>query len=208
MNTDRIVRPTTAYQEVLFMVAGCGPNKQHFTTSKPTRWPARCHQRADSLAMMSLLVSWVIDKCRMTGRRYASSSWTTIFLFVNNCVNCLMPIHPGRSAGKVRMAWTPHKTQELSPDIVIMDLSMPVMNGLRATQEITARFPSLPIVMFSMYLSPHFTESARASGARGVVSKSEPQQIVKAVEALLSGNTFFPKRDIGFSDAAAIAPGA
>jgi len=101
-----------------------------------------------------------------------------------------------------------HKTQELSPDIVIMDLSMPVMNGLRATQEITARLPSLPIVMFSMYLSPHFTESARASGARGVVSKSEPQQIVKAVEALLSGKTFFPKRGIGPSDATAIAPGA
>jgi two-component system nitrate/nitrite response regulator NarL len=101
-----------------------------------------------------------------------------------------------------------HKVQELKPDIVVMDLSMPVMNGLRATQEITRLTPRIPIVMFSMYLSPHLTDSAQAVGARGVVSKSEPQQIVLAVETLLAGNTFFPKRNTGTSDAETIAPGA
>lgn len=100
-----------------------------------------------------------------------------------------------------------HKVQELRPDIVVMDLSMPVMNGLRATQEITKLTPRIPVVMFSMYLSPHFTDSARAVGARGVVSKSEPQQIVRAVETLLAGDTFFPKDNTDTS-AAMMAPGA
>src|SRR5689334_6265637 len=96
-------------------------------------------------------------------------------LFVRQQLHELLAAHPawevcGEGADGVDAI---HKAQELRPDIVVMDLSMPVMNGLRATQQITALAPSIPIVMFSMYLSPHFTESARAAGARGVVSKSE-----------------------------------
>jgi DNA-binding NarL/FixJ family response regulator len=131
-------------------------------------------------------------------------------LFVRQQLRELLVAHPawevcGEGADGVDAV---HKAQQLSPDIVVMDLSMPVMNGLRATQEITTLSPSTPIVMFSMYLSPYFTESARAAGARGVVSKSQPQQIIKAVETLLSGETFFPKRDAGSPDAASMAPGA
>lgn len=131
-------------------------------------------------------------------------------LFVRQQLRDLLASHPawevcGEGADGVDAV---HKVQELSPDIVVMDLSMPVMNGLRATQEITARAPNVPIVMFSMYLSPHFTESARAAGARGAVSKSEPEQVVRAVEILLSGQTFFPQRDKGSPDAARMAPGA
>lgn len=131
-------------------------------------------------------------------------------LFVRQQLHDLLAAHPawevcGEGADGVDAV---HKVQELRPDVVVMDLSMPVMNGLRATQEITALVPSLPIVMFSMYLSPHFTESARAAGARGAVSKSEPQEIVRAVETLLSGKTFFPQRDAGGSDTTRMAPGA
>ena len=131
-------------------------------------------------------------------------------LFVRHQLHELLAAHPawevcGEGADGVDAV---HKTQELKPDIVVMDLSMPVMNGLRATQQITALVPSIPIVMFSMYLSPHFTESARAAGARGAVSKSEPHQIIRAVETLLSGKTFFPNTNPPASDAATLAPGA
>jgi DNA-binding NarL/FixJ family response regulator len=84
-----------------------------------------------------------------------------------------------------------HKAQELSPDVVVMDLSMPVMNGLRATREIRSKAPSTPIIMFSMYLSPHFSNAARDAGARGIVSKLHPQEIIRGIEELLRGNTFF-----------------
>jgi DNA-binding NarL/FixJ family response regulator len=130
-------------------------------------------------------------------------------LFVRQQLRDLLAAHPawevcGEGADGVDAV---HKVQELKPDVVVMDLSMPVMNGLRATQQITAATP-IPILMFSMYLSPHFTESARAAGARGAVSKSEPQQVVRAVETLLSGQTFFPERDKGTYDSAGMAPGA
>jgi DNA-binding NarL/FixJ family response regulator len=41
------------------------------------------------------------------------------------------------------------KTQELNPDIVVLDLAMPVMNGLDATRELRRRWPALPLVMFT-----------------------------------------------------------
>lgn len=83
------------------------------------------------------------------------------------------------------------KTRELHPDLVVMDLSMPVMNGLRAAREIRSFAPLTLVVMFSMYLSPHFVHAARDAGARGVVSKSQPQVIIAAIEELLRGNSFF-----------------
>jgi DNA-binding NarL/FixJ family response regulator len=83
------------------------------------------------------------------------------------------------------------KTRALHPDLVVMDLSMPVMNGLRAAREIRSFAPKIPVVMFSMYLSPHFVHAARDAGARGVVPKSQPQVILTAIEELLRGNSFF-----------------
>jgi DNA-binding NarL/FixJ family response regulator len=83
------------------------------------------------------------------------------------------------------------KTKALLPDLVVMDLSMPVMNGLRAAREIRSFSPQTPVIMFSMYLSPHFVHAARDAGARGVVSKSQPQVIIRAIEELLAGNDFF-----------------
>jgi two-component system nitrate/nitrite response regulator NarL len=87
------------------------------------------------------------------------------------------------------------KTRQLVPDMVVMDLSMPVMNGLRAAREIRSFAPKTPVLMFSMYLSPHFVHAARDAGARGVVSKSQPHTIVQAIEELLRGNTFFAAED-------------
>jgi DNA-binding NarL/FixJ family response regulator len=100
-----------------------------------------------------------------------------------------------------------YRTKDLAPDLVVMDLSMPLMNGLKATQEIGSFAPTLPIVMFSMYLSPHFSEAARRAGARGVVSKSQPREIIEAVEAVLAGENFFPSRGSGRSTPAATAEG-
>src|SRR5581483_3125317 len=69
----------------------------------------------------------------------------------------------GRSA--VAMA------EEMTPDLALMDVSMPVMDGLSAARTIHLRMPNLPIVMLSMHDEPEFLEEARQAGAAGYVTK-------------------------------------
>jgi DNA-binding NarL/FixJ family response regulator len=65
------------------------------------------------------------------------------------------------------------EAQELHPDLILLDLSMPVMNGLDTARALKRLMPEVPIVMFSAY-SDFFTEKeARSAGASALVSKSE-----------------------------------
>ena len=63
------------------------------------------------------------------------------------------------------------KAQELQPDVIVLDLAMPVMNGLDAARVIKRIMPRVPVVMFSAY-SDTFTENeARSAGISALVSK-------------------------------------
>lgn len=63
------------------------------------------------------------------------------------------------------------KAQELQPDVIVLDLAMPVMNGLDAARLIKRIMPRVPVVMFSAY-SDTFTENeARSAGISALVSK-------------------------------------
>lgn len=65
------------------------------------------------------------------------------------------------------------KARELHPELILLDLSMPVMNGLDATRVLKRLMPEVPIIMYSAY-SDSFTQSeARSAGVSAVVSKSE-----------------------------------
>lgn len=65
------------------------------------------------------------------------------------------------------------KARELHPELILLDLSMPVMNGLDATRVLKRLLPEVPIIMYSAY-SDSFTQSeARSAGVSAVVSKSE-----------------------------------
>jgi DNA-binding NarL/FixJ family response regulator len=83
--------------------------------------------------------------------------------------------------------------EQLNPDAIIMDVSMPVMSGLEATREIASLNANIRILIFTMHESPAMAESARKVGARGLVTKSEASRdLINALECVLSGDTFFP----------------
>jgi DNA-binding NarL/FixJ family response regulator len=83
------------------------------------------------------------------------------------------------------------KTRELNPDLIVMDFAMPQMNGVEAAREITKSSPELPILMFTMYMSNQLVDEAKGSGIRGAVDKNEAGKVVKGIEALLRGESFF-----------------
>ncbi len=71
----------------------------------------------------------------------------------------------GDGAEAVRLAG------ELQPDLVIMDLTMPVMNGIDATREITARYPDIRVLALSMETSRFFVVEVLKAGATGYLLK-------------------------------------
>ena len=65
------------------------------------------------------------------------------------------------------------KVQQLHPDVVVLDLQMPVMNGLEAARQITRLLPNLAMVMLTMHNCAQLLKDAQAAGIKDVVSKSD-----------------------------------
>lgn len=82
--------------------------------------------------------------------------------------------------------------QELRPNVIIMDITMPKMSGLEASQEIAKLQPPARILIFTMHESKSLAPSVRRAGAQGYVVKSRAaRDLVEALERLLAGGTFF-----------------
>jgi DNA-binding NarL/FixJ family response regulator len=81
-----------------------------------------------------------------------------------------------------------------APDLVILDLTMPSLDGFTAAQEIRKFLPHVPILFFSMHQqSPALLALAKARNVQGFVCKAESGGVLlKAVEALLAKKDFFP----------------
>jgi DNA-binding NarL/FixJ family response regulator len=75
---------------------------------------------------------------------------------------------------------------QLRPDLVVLDLSMPMLSGLEAAREIRKAAPSLPIILFTLHKVPQLDLDAAAIGVRKVVSKDDGlPALVSAVEEVL-----------------------
>jgi len=84
------------------------------------------------------------------------------------------------------------KAKRLKPDIIVMDISMPEVNGLEATRQIHKELPDTPVLILSMHDSDQLVRDTLSAGARGYVLKSDlDRNLSMAVQALRQGKTFF-----------------
>jgi DNA-binding NarL/FixJ family response regulator len=77
------------------------------------------------------------------------------------------------------------KAVEMHPDLVIMDLGMPVMNGLEAARELKRILPVVPIVLFTLHGQMISEEQAQKSGVDLVLAKSDISELTNRVRSLL-----------------------
>lgn len=81
---------------------------------------------------------------------------------------------------------------ELRPDVAVLDLSMPELDGLEATRRIRREAPGTEVLVFTMYDTPRVVSEVLAAGARGYVLKSDAaRHLISAVEALSEHRPFF-----------------
>ena len=82
--------------------------------------------------------------------------------------------------------------EELSPDVVLLDVAMPGLNGLDAAQQITRRTKRIGVIVLSMYSDEEYLVRAVSSGVRGYLLKDSAEpDLVRAVRAVAAGRTFF-----------------
>lgn len=83
------------------------------------------------------------------------------------------------------------RTKELHPDIVLMDISMPQIDGLQATRIIRNEVPSSRVLILSQHDSPHMLSAALKSGASAYVTKSQVSRyLLAALEGVAQGKAF------------------
>jgi DNA-binding NarL/FixJ family response regulator len=82
--------------------------------------------------------------------------------------------------------------EELGPDVAILDMSMPELNGVEATRQILRKVPRTKILIYTMHETEAIIIEALDAGASGIVLKSDPgENMVTAVESVVRGRRFF-----------------
>jgi len=81
---------------------------------------------------------------------------------------------------------------ETGPDVVVMDVAMPVLNGIEAARQITAKAPNCAVIFLSMHSDESYVLRALKSGARGYLLKdSAEEDLINAVIAVTEGKSYF-----------------
>jgi DNA-binding NarL/FixJ family response regulator len=113
---------------------------------------------------------------------------------VRKGVRCLLDAQPGwqvmAEASNGREAV--EQAKWLKPDVAILDIGMPSLNGLEAARQILKNDPHIKIVILTMHDSDSLVREVLKMGARGYVSKTDAMRdLVTAINAVRSGDTFF-----------------
>jgi DNA-binding NarL/FixJ family response regulator len=92
--------------------------------------------------------------------------------------------HNGREAVEM--------TEALKPDVVVMDIAMPLLNGLEATRQILAKHPSIKVLILSAHSDDAYIDRVIAVGAVGFLIKQTSAQILAtAIREVMAGNAFY-----------------
>ena len=83
--------------------------------------------------------------------------------------------------------------KQREPDIALLDISMPVLNGLEAAQQITHTKPTVKIIIVTSHADPAYIEEAFRRGARGYVLKGRIAELFEAIRAVMQGQFYRPK---------------
>lgn len=90
---------------------------------------------------------------------------------------------------------------ELQPDIVVMDISMPEMNGIDATKEIKKRMPHTKVLCLTVHSEQHFVRAMFRAGAIGYVLKDCPfEELARAISAVYSSKTYVSRQITHYFD--------
>jgi DNA-binding NarL/FixJ family response regulator len=82
--------------------------------------------------------------------------------------------------------------QKFLPDVVVMDIAMPLLNGLEATRQITREVPSTRVIMLSSYSDDEYVEQLTDAGATGYLLKqTAATDLLKAIREAKQGNAYF-----------------
>ena len=83
------------------------------------------------------------------------------------------------------------KVKKLAPDVVLMDLAMPIMSGLESTRRIRKRFPGTKVLALTQYEDREYIVPTIEAGARGFVSKTAAfSELASAIQAVYQGGSF------------------
>lgn len=83
------------------------------------------------------------------------------------------------------------KAMQLRPDLIVMDVSMPQLDGLQATRQIRKKLPEAKILILSQHDTSHMLSAALEAGANGYVTKSQVSRcLLSALEAVSNGRSF------------------
>jgi DNA-binding NarL/FixJ family response regulator len=84
------------------------------------------------------------------------------------------------------------QTLTLTPDVVILDIGMALLNGIEATRQIVRRLPNVGVLILSMHADEAYISQALRAGARGYLLKdSAGTELIRAVSAVAAGKSFF-----------------
>ena len=84
------------------------------------------------------------------------------------------------------------KARELSPHVVLMDISMPGMNGLAVTEVLRKELPQIKVLILSVHNNKEYIFRVIQAGAHGYVSKeAPPEEVLRAIESVYEGEPFF-----------------